>query len=58
MGSDQRTRADLDAANVRIVELKTDFRVMRREVMRLEGENLKLAKEVEALIAEERTNAQ
>ncbi len=47
--SDQKLQADLDAANLRIKELKLDFKAMRSEAIRLEGEVLKAAGEVEEL---------
>ena len=49
MGSDQGAQAGIDAASLRITELKLDFKAMRSEAMRLEGEVMKAATEVEGL---------
>ncbi len=45
----QKLQTDLDAANLRIRELKLDFKAMRSEAMRLQAEVLQVAEEVEKL---------
>lgn len=47
--TDQKLQSDLDAASLRIAELKLDFRAMRSEAMRLKVENLQLIEELQQL---------